>query len=151
VPSRRRTVTPPTTASSSEEIIPSSSTELARPSAPLIGDPQDLFIMFTRQHLSPEGPVDTALRELQASDMASRASTNMSDPRTTHFQTVLSFATIFFGTKHGDSEITKRGLASHGATLQRLNRALSDPSCHLYDEIVVSVTTLAMRKCACTM
>ena len=102
--------------------------------------------MFTRKHISPEGPVDMALRELQASDMASLVPTRTVDCRKTHLQAVLSFATIFFGTKNGYSEVTKQGFVSHGATLKQLNQALSQPNCYLYDEVVVSVTTLAMQE-----
>jgi hypothetical protein len=68
------------------------------------------------------------------------------DCRTAHLRTVLSFATIFFGTEHGQPGITQQGYLSHGATLQQLNRALSEPNCYKFDEIIVSVTTLAIQE-----
>jgi hypothetical protein len=147
VSSRRKAdPAPRNTSPAATEAGPSPHRELTRPSAPLLGDPQELYIMFTRKHLAPEGPVDTALRELQASDSSGFTSARAVDCRTTHLQTVLSFATLFFGTKHGSPEITKQGYARHGATLARLNQTLSNPNCHMYDEVVVSVTTLAMQE-----
>jgi hypothetical protein len=53
---------------------------------------------------------------------------------------------IFFGTQHKQSNITQQGYLSHGVTLQQLNRALSEPDCYKYDEIIVSVTTLAIQE-----
>jgi hypothetical protein len=70
----------------------------------------------------------------------------MVDCRTSHLRTVLSFAMIFFGTQHKQPDITQQGYHSHGTTLQQLNRALSEPDCYKYDEIIVSVTTLAIQE-----
>ncbi|KAF2828886.1 hypothetical protein CC86DRAFT_465586 [Ophiobolus disseminans] len=125
---------------------PSGTSSLTRPCAPLLENHQELYIMFTRKHIAPDGPVDMALQELQTSNTSQLAPTRTVDCRKTHLQAVLSFATIFFGTKNGYSDIMKQGLISHGTTLKQLNQALSNPSCYMYDEVVVSVTTLAMQE-----
>jgi hypothetical protein len=102
--------------------------------------------MFTRSHLSQGGPVDITLQELQSRDISQLEATSMTACTTAHLRTVQSFAMIFFGTKHKHSEITQKGYLSHGATLQQLNRALSEPHCYRYDEIIQSVMTLAIQE-----
>lgn len=102
--------------------------------------------MFARSHLAKDGPVDLSLRELQSMDIARLGANSMTECQTAHLRAVLSFATIFFGTKHKQPEITQQGFLSHGATLQQLNRALLDPRCHEFDEVIVSVTTLAIQE-----
>jgi hypothetical protein len=102
--------------------------------------------MFTRSHLSQGGPVDITLRELQSKDLAQLEATSTTACTTAHLRTVQSFAMIFFGTKHKHSEITQKGYLRHGATLQQLNRALSEPHCYRYDEIIQSVMTLAIQE-----
>jgi hypothetical protein len=102
--------------------------------------------MFARSHLAANGPVDLTLRELQTTDISRLDAPSTTQSRTTHLLASLSFATIFFGTKHHVPEITQAGLISHGTTLHRLNRALLEPQCHEFDEIIVSVTTLAIQE-----
>lgn len=87
-----------------------------------------------------------ALQELQATDMGQLVSTRTLDFRKTHLQAALSFATIFFGMKNNSQTVTEQGLLSHGATLKQLNRALSNPRCYMYDQVLVSVTALAMQE-----
>jgi hypothetical protein len=120
--------------------------QLMRP-APLIPEnPHEHYIMFTRSHLTKDGPVDVTLRELQSQDISQLEASGTADWRSAHLQAVLSFATILFGTKHRQPDITQKGYLSHGATLQQLNRALSQPDCYKSDEIIVSVTTLAIQE-----
>jgi hypothetical protein len=121
-------------------------TQLTRLAATIPENPQEHYIMFTRSHLTKDGPVDIALRELQARDISQLVASRTTDWQTAHLQAVLSFATILFGTKHRHPDITQEGYISHGATLQQLNRALSQPDCYQSDEIIVSVTTLAIQE-----
>lgn len=102
--------------------------------------------MFTRSHLAQGGPVDITLQELQTKDLTQLEASSTTASRTAHLRTVQSFAMIFFGTKHRHSEITQKGYLSHGATLQQLNRALSEPHCYRYDEVIHSVMTLAIQE-----
>ncbi|EAT90314.1 hypothetical protein SNOG_02102 [Parastagonospora nodorum SN15] len=102
--------------------------------------------MFTRSHLAQGGPVDITLQELQSKDLPLLETNSATACRTAHLRTVQSFATIFFGTKHKQPEITQRGYIQHGATLQQLNRALTEPHCYRYDEIIQSVMTLAIQE-----
>jgi hypothetical protein len=102
--------------------------------------------MFARSHLAADGPVDLTLRELQSTDMTCLEARDTPNCRTAHLRAVLSFATVFFGTKHHHPGITQQGFISHGATLQQLNRALLEPKCHEFDEVIVSVTTLAIQE-----
>ncbi|KAH5426705.1 hypothetical protein HBI47_117570 [Parastagonospora nodorum] len=112
----------------------------------MLGDPQEICIMFTRSHLAQGGPVDITLQELQSKDLPLLETNSATACRTAHLRTVQSFATIFFGTKHKQPEITQRGYIQHGATLQQLNRALTEPHCYRYDEIIQSVMTLAIQE-----
>jgi hypothetical protein len=109
-------------------------------------NPHEHYIMFTRSHLTKDGPVDIALRELQSKDVSQLEVGGTTNWRSAHLQAVLSFATILFGTMHRQPDITQKGYLSHGATLQQLNQALSRPDCHTSDEIIVSVTTLAIQE-----
>ena len=112
----------------------------------MLGDPQEICIMFTRSRLAQGGPVDITLQELQSKNLTLLETDSAAACRTAHLRTVQSFATIFLGTKHKQSEITQRGYAQHGATLQQLNRALTEPHCYKYDEIIQSVMTLAIQE-----
>jgi hypothetical protein len=102
--------------------------------------------MYTRSHLAQGGPVDVTLQELQSKDLARLEANSTTACRTAHLRTVQSFATIFFGTKHKQPDITQRGYVQHGATLQQLNQALAEPHCYRYDEIIQSVMTLAIQE-----
>jgi hypothetical protein len=117
-----------------------------RPTVPMPENPHEHYIMFTRSHLTKDGPVDIALRELQSKDVSQLEVGGTSNWRSAHLQAVLSFATILFGTMHRQPDITQKGYLSHGATLQQLNQALSRPDCHTSDEIIVSITTLAIQE-----
>ncbi|KAF2025976.1 hypothetical protein EK21DRAFT_33734, partial [Setomelanomma holmii] len=102
--------------------------------------------MFTRKFIAEGGPVDLALRELQSRDYSRLGENQANDCQTAHLKAVLSFSTIVFGAKTNQSAIIQQGYQGHGATLQQLNRALRQPDCYEYDEIIVSITTLAMQE-----
>jgi hypothetical protein len=119
---------------------------ILHPSISIPPNPQEIYIMFARSHLAKDGPVDLSLRELQSMDIARLGANSLTECQTAHLRAVLSFATIFFGMKHRQADITQQGLLSHGATLKQLNRALLDPKCHEFDEVIVSVTTLAIQE-----
>jgi hypothetical protein len=59
-------------------------------------------------------------------------------------QAILSFATLFFGAQHHQDQILVKGYAMHGVALRSLNHALSTPGCHLRDDVLISVVTLAI-------
>jgi hypothetical protein len=113
-------------------------------SPPLINR-EDVCITFTRSRLAPSGPIDLALRQLSLSPLTP-ATSHITACATSHLVTASSFATIFFGTLHRAPDITAQGYRDHGASLQQLNRALSAPECHVYDEVIVAVTTLAIQE-----
>ncbi|KAH7401137.1 hypothetical protein DE146DRAFT_578760, partial [Phaeosphaeria sp. MPI-PUGE-AT-0046c] len=102
--------------------------------------------MFARSHLATDGPVDRVLQELRLMDTSRLGKITGGSCKTAHFQAVLSFSTIIFGTKYGQADITRDGFVSHGTTLQQLNRALAEPNSHDSDEIIVSIITLAIQE-----
>jgi hypothetical protein len=102
--------------------------------------------MFARSHLATDGPVDRVLQELRSTDTSRLGESTGSICKTAHLQAVLSFATVFFGTRHKQADITRDGFISHGTTLQQLNRALAEPNSHQSDEIIVSIITLAIQE-----
>jgi hypothetical protein len=117
------------------------------PSASLPENAQEHYIMFARSHLAAGGPVDTALQELQSSGITlDRTIQARADCQTSHLHAVFSFSTLLFGMQHKQTNITQQGYARHGVTLQHLNSALSEPNCYMFDEIIVSVTTLAIQE-----
>ncbi|KAH7078142.1 hypothetical protein BKA63DRAFT_280422 [Paraphoma chrysanthemicola] len=124
----------------------SSALQLGRLSPVLQDKPQEVYIMFTRKFIAEGGPVDLALRELQSRDITRLETSRTADCETAHLRAALSFATIVFGAKNRQTSVTQQGYLSHGATLQHLNQALSRLDCHKYDEVIVSVTTLAMQE-----
>ncbi|KAH8732187.1 hypothetical protein GQ44DRAFT_640507 [Phaeosphaeriaceae sp. PMI808] len=149
VTSRRKVKSPRETfqpAPDVPQIVVSSRSPIIHPSAPLL-NPQELYITFTQGYLEQGGPIGLALHELQSQDITQLQTTSsIADCRTSHLQTVLSFATIFFGTRQKLPDVTQQGYLVHGTTLQQLNRALSVPNCYMYDEIIVAVTTLAVQE-----
>ena len=104
----------------------------------------EVFICYTRKYLRG-GPVDLALRESQLSDII-KAGTTTANGQIFH-QAFLSFAVVFFGTQHGQANITDQGYAMHGVALKQLNQALSDSKCYTRDEVILSVVTLALLEC----
>jgi hypothetical protein len=106
---------------------------------------EDVCITFTRSRLAPSGPIDLALRQLSLSPLTP-PTTQASVCTTSHLVTASSFATIFFGTLHRAPAITAQGYRDHGASLAQLNRALSNPACYVYDQVIVAVTTLAIQE-----
>jgi hypothetical protein len=51
---------------------------------------------------------------------------------------------IFFGIEHKQTSITKGGYAMHGVALNQINQAISDPTCYTQDELILSVSSLAV-------
>ncbi|KAL5118084.1 hypothetical protein ACEQ8H_004073 [Pleosporales sp. CAS-2024a] len=102
--------------------------------------------MFTRAHIAQGGPVDMMMGELLSKDLQQVEANSTTACRTAHLRCVQSFATLFFGTMHKQPEITQRGYIQHGAALQKLNKALDEPRCYLYDEVINAVMTLAMQE-----
>lgn len=149
VSSRRKVESPRPSTSSASSTSDAESTESAvilHPSVAPSEKPQEMYIMFARSHLATDGPVDRVLQELRLMDTSCLERRTGSNCKTAHLQAVLSFATIFFGTRHRQADITQHGFASYGTTLQQLNRALTEPNSHESDEIIVSVITLAIQE-----
>lgn len=104
---------------------------------------QDVFVCYARQHLLPNGPIDLQLQDykyeaLRTGDRPGRTET----PVFKHAMD--SFATVYFGAQHKQTDILVKGFTAHNAALKRLNLVLTQPSCYLRDEVIVSVITLAM-------
>ena len=61
----------------------------------MLGDPQEICIMFTRSRLAQGGPVDITLQELQSKNLTLLETDSAAACRTAHLRTVQSFATRF--------------------------------------------------------
>jgi hypothetical protein len=73
---------------------------------------------------------------------------NTSTPTSQLFPlTLLSFATILFGTQHKVSPTTHTGYTLHITALHALNTTLSHPSSHTSDAVLLSIITLAIQEC----
>jgi hypothetical protein len=57
---------------------------------------------------------------------------------------ILSLATLFFGTQHRNTSILQRGYLIHETALRQLNDSLSSPQCHLRDDVLLSVIALVL-------
>jgi Fungal specific transcription factor domain len=100
------------------------------------------YICYARQYLLRGGPVELALRDLQLNDLCI-AVDNTSGGYLLHL-TIVSLATIFFGTQHKSTSITTHGYFLHGMALKQLNNALSDPQCQFRDDVLHSVMVLVL-------
>lgn len=105
----------------------------------------EVYICYMRKHLFANGPIDLRLQDLQIADFVG---TDSSKPVVADMpvfnQALLSFSTVFFASKNHQPHALAQGYAMHGVALQALNRKLSTPGCHINDDVVVSVITLAM-------
>jgi hypothetical protein len=106
----------------------------------------EVSICFIRRHLLPNGPIDLGLQGLKPSEIFTMSSSVSVKDVPVFSQAVLSFATMFFGAQHHQKQILTKGYALHDVALRNLNQALSTPGCHLNDDVLVSVVTLAMTE-----
>jgi hypothetical protein len=102
----------------------------------------DIFVCYARRRLTPGGPVDIALQQVQ-SDEAMRSGIVRKAHQTSH-QAALSFIYIMFGMGHGQANIIDQGYTIYGTAVKQLNQELSDPRYCTSDEVILSVTTLAI-------
>lgn len=107
----------------------------------LSGHEVDIYLCYALKHLRG-GPVELALHGVQRNDIIAARGTT-SDGRI-FYQTILSFATIFFGMQKRQASITNEGYAVLGTSLNRLNQALSNPRTYVSDDVLLSVITLAL-------
>jgi hypothetical protein len=116
------------------------------PSVSMKGNEIEVYICYFREHrILRGGPVALALQQLQPKEVIS-AGTNTAT-RQIFPQAVVSFATVFFGAHHRQSQIISHGYTMFGVALKQLNQALSEPKCYTRDEVVLSVATLALLEC----
>lgn len=111
------------------------------PSFLLIGSENEVYLCYTLKHLRG-GPIDLALHENRRVELNAAGDVPANDQ--IFRQAVLSFAVIFFGTRHRQTSIINNGYALLGGTLRQLNQALSDSKCYVHDAIILSVVTLAL-------
>lgn len=111
-------------------------------SASLKGFEVQTYTFYAKEYLLRGGSVDTALQNLQLSDLCA-AVQSKSDAHLLHL-TILSPATIFFGTRHRNTSITTPGYLLHGIALKQLNTALSDPQCQFRDDVLHSAMSLVL-------
>ncbi|KAF1842609.1 uncharacterized protein K460DRAFT_370581 [Cucurbitaria berberidis CBS 394.84] len=115
---------------------------------PLKQNEHEVYICYTRKHLLPGGPLDVGLQDLQLADITTTSRKTTDSVKGPVFnQAMLSFAAVFFGAQHKQTRILTQGYAMHGAALKQLNFTLSDSSCYIRDEVIVSVIALAMLEC----
>jgi hypothetical protein len=131
-------------------------------SAPLQGDEFELYICYSRTQLRRGAVVDAAMQNYALSDLvaAGRNLTSSPAPHKAIPQsktaqstsdlfplTLLSFATILFGTQHKAPPTTHTGYTLHSTALHALNTTLSHPSSHTSDAVLLSIITLAIQEC----
>jgi len=105
----------------------------------------EIYICYSRKHLVRGRPIDLALQEIQLSDITTPGTSTASGQ--IFPQAALSFALISFGTQYEQAHITTRGTAMYGVELKQLNQELSNSNCYTRDEVILSVTTLALIEC----
>lgn len=113
-------------------------------SAPLRGNETEIYICYTRKQLRRGAPIDVALDDMYLGDMTPAEMT--AKGRVFH-PTILSFATILFGSQHHQASITDQGYALHGVALKQLNQALTHSQCYTRDDVLLSVVSLAILEC----
>lgn len=104
----------------------------------------EVYICYLRRHLFPNGPIDLELQKLHVSDLElARNSTRLEDS-SLFTRAALTFATLFFGSRHCQTPILVEGYSMHSAALQQLNQALSIPGYHSRDDIINVIVIMAM-------
>jgi hypothetical protein len=103
-----------------------------------------MCLCYIQKKLRRDGPLDLAIQDIKL-DETIRAAATQTD-QFLHLAT-LSSAIIVFGTKHGQTPVTKQGYAMHGVALKRLNQALSDADRCTSDEVLLSVAAFAILEC----
>jgi Fungal specific transcription factor domain len=101
-----------------------------------------IYICYTSKYLLCGGPVDLALQDIQLNDLCTAVDTR-SDGHLFHIS-ILSLATIFFGTQHHNTSILANGYLVHERALRQLNNTLSDRQCYLRDDVLLSVIALVL-------
>lgn len=103
----------------------------------------EVYICYTQKHLRPDGPIDLGIQDFQPKDFTLEGDSG-SRNSPVFKEALASFATLYFGAQHKQSNILTRGYSVYSTALQQLNRALADPVLCLRDETILSVITLAM-------
>ena len=112
----------------------------------LKGNDIEVYLCYFREHpMFRGGPVALSAQRLHLNELIPAG------PNTATLQlfpqAYVSFATVFFGVHHRETQITNHGYAMFGTALKQLNQALSEPRCYNDDDVVVSVVTLALLEC----
>ncbi|KAF4633791.1 hypothetical protein G7Y89_g4321 [Cudoniella acicularis] len=116
------------------------------PSVSMKGNEIEVYICYFREHrILRGGPVALALQQLQPKEVIPTGANTAT--RQIFPQAVVSFATVFFGAHHRQSQIISHGYTMFGVALKQLSQALSEPKCYTRDEVVLSVATLALLEC----
>ena len=108
-------------------------------SSNLRGFEVQIYICYTRHYLLRGGPIALALQDVQFDDLTTTNNTLFP-------LSILSLATLFFGTQHKNTSITTHGFHLHGLALQSLNKALSSPQCQFRDDVLLSVIALVLQE-----
>ncbi|KFA80592.1 hypothetical protein S40288_09286 [Stachybotrys chartarum IBT 40288] len=115
-------------------------------SMPLRGMEAEMSICYVKHVLRHNGVLNTAMKDMKLVDITPAHATVPSG-RLYH-QSILTFATILFGTHHKQSEIVQEGYAIHGVALRKINHAIQNIHLYKRDEVILSVTTLALMEAA---
>lgn len=115
------------------------------PCASLPPNKFDIYMSYTsRKYLVRDGPLDLAIRETPLTDLV-EATNNKANTKGQFFaQAILCFATLVFGAQHRQTPILNQGYIIRGMALKHLNQALSEPRCHMRDDIFQCVAMLAV-------
>ncbi|KAF3920640.1 hypothetical protein ABW21_db0205355 [Orbilia brochopaga] len=100
----------------------------------------ELYICCSQKHIRRGGAIDLVLQRTHISEIA------VTGGQIFH-PAILGFGAIILGSKHGHAAITNRGYVLHGTALKRLNTALSEPGCYMRDDVLLSVSTMAILEC----
>jgi hypothetical protein len=101
----------------------------------------------SRKYLTPNGPLDLAIREMKIADLTSATTSRGNDKDLFFAQAILCFATLIFGAQHRQAPIMNHGYHIRGMALKNLNQALSEPQCFRRDDVFQCVCLLAVLEC----
>lgn len=118
-------------------------TALAAPySLSLKNDEYELSFCYAAQFVKSGGPIDKARKLIGLDDISVAETDVATSPLFT--TAYLSFATLVYGRRQSRPSVIKKGLTMHGATLQKLNTALSGQISCIDDEVLLSICALAL-------
>ena len=92
--------------------------------------------------LSRGSYVDLAVQQIRPDDLNFEGATYVNGQIAV--RALVTFATLVYGSNHRHAGVLEQGYVHYGGAIRKLNEALSEPGCHMRDDVLLSVAVLAL-------